>query len=81
MACTMTDKQFSSNNFYEVLGVDPNASQNEIKRMYQVLVLKVGNSCLLWGFFSTHLLSFSPNFSSSSSPAASYKIYCNESLK
>ena len=68
MACTMTDKQFSSNNFYEVLGVDPNASQNEIKRMYQALVLKVGNSCLLWGFFWTHLLSFSPNFSSSSSP-------------
>ncbi len=68
MACTMTDKQFSSNSFYEVLGVDPNASQNEIKRMYQALVLKVGNSCLLWGFFLTHLLSFSPNFSSSSSP-------------
>ena len=42
MAYTMTDKQFSSGNFYEVLGVDPNASQNEIKRMYQVLVLKVG---------------------------------------
>ncbi|CAB4040046.1 Hypothetical predicted protein [Paramuricea clavata] len=40
MAYTMTDKQFSSGNFYEVLGVDPNASQNEIKRMYQVLVLK-----------------------------------------
>jgi preprotein translocase subunit Sec63 len=38
----MTDKQFSSGNFYEVLGVDPNANQNEIKRMYQELVLKVG---------------------------------------
>lgn len=38
---TMTEQQFSSNNFYEVLGVQPNASQNEIKRMYQVLALKV----------------------------------------
>ena len=40
MKHTMTDKQFSSGNFYEVLGVAPNASQNEIKRMYQALVLK-----------------------------------------
>ena len=38
---TMTDKQFSSNNFYEILGVESNSDQNEIKRMYQVLVLKV----------------------------------------
>ena len=31
-AHTMADEQFSSNNFYEILGVEPNSSQNEIKR-------------------------------------------------
>ena len=38
----MADEQFSSNNFYEILGVEPNSSQNEIKRSYQILALKVG---------------------------------------
>lgn len=33
----------SSNHhtFYQVLGVDPNATQSEIKKMYQKLALKV----------------------------------------
>ncbi|XP_028395988.1 dnaJ homolog subfamily C member 24-like [Dendronephthya gigantea] len=36
----MESTQFSGKNFYEVLGVDPDATQNEIKKMYQALVLK-----------------------------------------
>ena len=48
----MGDKQFCGKNFYEVLGVDPDATHNEIRKMYQALALKVGSH------FLTHLRNF-----------------------
>ena len=61
MKHTMTDKQFSSSNFYEVLGVSSNASQSEIKRMYQTLVLKVAKWPVVHQIFEWHFNKWSLN--------------------